>query len=379
MTPLHPPSRRVLILFAITALACPIAIAQHDCKFFGQQAAEKFESDLENAKSCKEVASVFNDCRWGSSADAGFGATAVAQCEKEFYKRLTTAEKNNYADEMQLCAYEYARQQGTIAISGAATCQVNVAASIAANPHLADEPVAPASFDCRRAQSLLEKAICSDISLGRADIVLNRVYNRELKSLKAHDRVTFVNNEKGWLKELPAQCGLDDSAPSRKALNCLRNAFEIRFSSLDDCADNDTTACLNPDSDPEDYGESQVHDSGAPRASFDCNAPTTALQVVICDDHELGQKDLQVSNSLEVARSASDPSGRQLLENSQRAWLEYVRQTCPLGVVGGIPDIFTRGCIRSAYEVRAKQIQTCSQKPASERVTCLNVFRLTDK
>jgi uncharacterized protein len=355
------------------------ALAQHDCQFASEEAANKLETALEHAKSCKEAADLFNDCRWGSSADASFGATAVARCEKEFYKQLTTTQKNNYIDEMQLCAYQQARQQGTISISEAALCQVDLAASIAADRHVADKPVPLASFDCARAESPLEKAICSDMSLGRADVLLGRIYEQDLKLLKAEDRPIFIGNERKWLKEVPRQCGLDGAAPSRRVLNCLRNAFEIRFSSLDACGDESPSACLNPDSNPEDYGGAQADDGAAPRASFDCNSPNTALQVVICDDHELGQKDIEVAHAFDAAVSSADAATRRALGDSQRKWLQFVRSNCPLGVVGGIPNIITRGCIRSAYEVRAKQIDTCSHKTEKELAACLDDFKLMEK
>jgi uncharacterized protein len=379
MIPRQAVSAALLLLLAAIFLSGTRAFAQHDCEFGGEDAANKLDSGLEHAKSCKDAADLFNDCRWGSSADASFGATTVARCEKEFYNKLTTAQKNNYIDEMQLCAYRQSRQQGTISISEAASCQVDLAASIAANPHVADKPVPRASFDCERAQSPLERAICSDASLGRADVLLGRIYEQDLKLLKIELRATFVENERKWLKDVPRQCGLDDTAPSRKVLNCLRNAFEIRFSSLDACGDEGPSGCLEPDSNPEDYRGSEAEDSSAPRASFDCNAPNTALQVVICDDHDLGQKDLQVAHSLDAAMGAADPKPRKQLQDSQQKWLDFVRASCPLGVVGGIPDILTRGCIRSAYEVRTKQLDSCMKQPAGDRAQCLGDFKIVEK
>jgi uncharacterized protein len=369
----------MLIVLAIVALASSLVHAQHQCEFGGEDAADKLDSSLEHAKSCKDAADLFNDCRWGSSADAGFGATTVARCEKEFYKKLTTAQKNNYIDGMQLCAYRYARQEGTISISEAASCQVDLAASIAASLQVADKLIPRASFDCERAQSPLEKAICSDTSLGRADVLLGRIYEQDLKLLKIDERTTFVENERKWLKDVPRQCGLDDTAPSRKVLNCLRNAFEIRFSSLDACGDDSPSACLDPDSNPEDYRGSEAEEPSAPRASFDCNAPNTALQVVICDDHELGQKDLQVARALDAVVSTADPKTQKRLQSSQQKWLGFVRANCPLGVVGGIPDILTRGCIRSAYEIRRVQLDSCMKQTAGDRAHCLDDFKIVEK
>jgi uncharacterized protein len=365
-----------LVLLATLGTAC--AQAQHECKFGGEEAAEKLDDALEHAKTCKEAADLFNECSWGSSADSGFGGTAVARCEKEFYKKLTPAQQYNYADNMQLCGYEYARQRGTMYISAAASCQVHLAASIAADAHVADTPVPRASFDCARAQTPLEKAICSDASLGRADVMLGRIYREDLKRLKGQERVTFIDNEKKWLRDVAGQCALTSDIPSRKVLNCLRNAFEMRFSSLDNCGDEGPSGCLSPDTDPEDYRGTE-DDPAAPRASFDCDAPKTALQVVICDDHQLGQEDIEVAHAFDAAASGADAATRHVLEDSQRKWLEFVHGNCPLGVVGGIPDIFTRGCIRSAYEVRRDQLGSCMKQRANDREQCLGDFKIMEK
>ena len=375
--PLRPPAALALVtLIALLLANAPSAIAQHDCEFGGEEAGEKLDRALELAKSCKEAAALFNDCRWGSSADSGFGATTVQRCEKDFYSKLSAKQQNNYIEEMQLCAYEFSRQQGTISISEAASCQVDLAASIAADHHVADKPVPRASFDCTRAQSALEKAICADTGLGRADVLLGRIYAGDLKQLNVDSRPTFVENEKKWLKGVPQKCGLSQSQPLQKTMNCLRNEFEIRFSSLDSCADDGISGCLSPDSDPQDYGEADAEDPTAPRASFDCGAPKTSLQLIICDDHDLGQKDLDVARVLDGAISKSDPAGRKVVEESQRKWIEFVGQSCPLGVVGGIPNIFTRGCIRSAYNLRAKQLRVCSEGSSADRGQCLNDFKV---
>jgi hypothetical protein len=128
------------------------------------------------------------DCAWGSSADTQLAPIVITKCEKRFFDKLSPAAKEHNGQEMQLCAYEYARQEGTLYMSAAALCQVDIAARFATNPAAASQALGRASFDCDEAQTPLERAICSDIKLGHADSVLSRVYSRTLKSSEGNDK-----------------------------------------------------------------------------------------------------------------------------------------------------------------------------------------------
>lgn len=221
---------------------------------------------------------------WGSSADTQFGAIVVEKCEKQFFPKLSAAGKAHYEEEMQLCAYEYARADGTLAMSEAAMCQVDVAARFAANPTLAATPLPRASFDCARAQSPLEKAICSDTRLGHADIVLGRVYRGVVKSLQGKQAADLVDSEKKWLAGVAQDCHAN--APLNAAeRNCVVVEFENRFTDLDSCEDAEEdqglAECLTESAaahGQEANGESERTN----RASFDCEKPRDALEIVIC-------------------------------------------------------------------------------------------------
>ena len=341
-----------------------------------EQAANGLESALKKALTCASAAKLFEECRWGSSADSGFAPIVIRKCEKSFYEKLSKAGQRHYVTEMQLCPYEYARQQGTISISEAATCQVELAAQYAANPALAEKPMPRTSFECAKAESPLEKAICSSPALGRADIVLARVYASVLKTYKDQERPTIRDDERNWLAGLPGKCGLGREAPSAATIACLRNEFEMRFSALDSCG-----------YDPENFAECmpgmneglETDEISDKRASFDCDRPTTALQLVVCADASIGQRDVEVAEAFKKADTALGPSKHAALEESQRNWTRYVTANCPLGTVGGIPSVLTRACVRSAYEVRANQLWECKKKSAAEVIGCLNSFRILDK
>ncbi|MGB0064014.1 MAG: lysozyme inhibitor LprI family protein, partial [Terracidiphilus sp.] len=174
-------------------------------------------------------------CEWGSSADARFAAIVIKKCVQTFLPKFSPQETARFNEEMYLCNYEYARQEGTLAISEESICHADVAADFSAHPELAREPLPRASFDCNKASTPLEKAICTNPQLGRADVVLGRVYEAVLREAPAGEKPALVASQRKWLKSVPARCGLGLSAPVAATVNCIRNAFELRFLALDGC------------------------------------------------------------------------------------------------------------------------------------------------
>lgn len=363
---------RRLILIAFFSMAAPVqGWAQEPCNFGSENAFNAQAKDLSEAKSCEAAVKKMHDCAWGSSADTQLAPIAITKCEKTFFKRLSPAAQKHYAEEMQLCAYEYAGQEGTLYMSAAALCQMDVAARFAADLAAANIPAPRASFDCDKAQTPLEKAICSDISLGHADIVLSRVYSEFLKNSDEKDKSILVQSEKKWLQAIPAECGLAAAPFTRKSINCARTEFEIRFMTLDSCQEG-IAWCLRD----EDVPRKVPSMNPAPRASFDCEAPSTALEIVVCADADLGQMDIELAQAYRDAKAAMPPEQQKGLVDSERQWLRFVTGTCPLGVIGGIPSVMARSCVRSAFQVRIAQLQTCPRKELQQRTSCLNDFRL---
>ena len=50
----------------------------------------------------------------------------------------------------------------------------------------------------------------------------------------------------------------------------------------------------------------------------------------------------------------------------------------PCQRVGGIPPVLGRACVRSAFELRGKQLTACLSKPDIERKACLDDFRILE-
>lgn len=367
-----------LILSILLAAGQPATAQDNSCARPGESGIEGLENLLREQKSCKAATALLRECRWGSSADTGFSAIVVSICEKEFYQKLSKADQADYGERMQLCAYRYAGQQGTLYMSMAATCQSEVAARFA-DPNAAREPLGRASFSCDEAATVLEKAICSDRKLEQADLVLAQSYREAVASLEA-DRETrgaLIADQRRWLDRIARKCDPADGSKlfSTKSLACLRGAFEQRFALLDSCGEAGISVdCLAET-------EDAAADAADPvqRASFDCDKSSTPLEIAICADASLGQADIKLAAIYEnVKKTAASESDRKLLVESQRLWLTFVQGTCPLGAVGGIPPVLGRACVRSAFELRGKQLTACLPKPDIDRKTCLDDFKILE-
>lgn len=368
----------------------PDLASLNPCPKGGEALAEKLHTE----KTCESAAKLLDECRWGSSADTDFAPIVISKCEKRFVHKMSHTALDHYGREMQICGYRRARAKGSISISEAAMCQVSVSVDAAQHPAHYRGPAPRASFDCSGVTTPLRRAICSNRGLGTADIVLARAYQLALVSLKAEERPQLEADQREWRNESRIKCGFTRFPAPKAQLDCLRSSMEERFTRLDGCSDSQredsftVAQCMkilhgglnadleDPDeevgSEEEVKSEEEAPVSG-PRASFDCENPQTALQFVICADADLGRADLLVARVLEEAKKANV----QGLKESQALWLRFVTGSCPLGAIGGIPSIFARGCVGSAYEARAVQIRSCIKQPPAEQRACLNDFHLS--
>lgn len=364
----------------LTLLAVNPSPAQNDCHFGSAEAFDQLAKALEQEKTCEAAAKRMHDCAWGSSADTQLAPIVISKCEKTFFPKLSSVGKEHYADEMQLCAYEYSKAEGTISMSAAALCQLDVATEFAGNANnIAEQPIERASFDCGKAETPLETAICSDRRLGHADVMLGRVYRKFLNSLPKERKSALIESEKQWMKSIVQDCGASHSPLSLATQNCVANEFENRFTDLDSCFDSpeqhDAAECLRDTASTRQEGSSSEA-RGNTRASFDCEQPKSSLQMAICADASLGQKDIELSEAYAHARETLAQNERRNLEESQREWLHYVEGLCPMGATGGIPPLLTRLCVGTAFETRTKQLGDCMAQAEPRRSQCLNDFRL---
>jgi uncharacterized protein YecT (DUF1311 family) len=238
--------QRMQLSIFLLLVAVGSACAQDECHLGAGNAADTVKNALRAQISCGAAAALLHKCAWGATADTWFAPIVIEKCEADFLNNLSAAGKDNYKTELQLCGYEYARQKGTLYRSAASLCQADVAARFAANPEANDHAAAKASFDCGKAQTLLERAICSDAQLGLADIVLSRAYAHALSPDNESAKAKLAASEQKWLAGLAAKCDLAAIPPPEPTLSCLRSEMELRFTALDVCSEEDDAAeCID--------------------------------------------------------------------------------------------------------------------------------------
>jgi len=230
---------RAAVLVFLLGAASVAAQERLACGSATDDTAQALDKLLTNDPTCAAAHKRLLACMWGSSADVQFASIVIKKCLQTFLPKFSPEEKSRFYEEIQICNYQYARAEGTLAISEESLCHADVTANFSAHPELARRPAPRASFGCAKANTLLERAICSDAKLGRADIILARVYKGAVNESPARERPALIASERKWLKSIPAKCKLSASAASPATLDCIRNAFELRFTALDGCSADD--------------------------------------------------------------------------------------------------------------------------------------------
>lgn len=84
--------------------------------------------------------------------------------------------------------------------------------------------VQAASFDCARARSAVERAICEDAEISQLDSHLGSAYQTTLAKLANHDRREFVEQQREWLHRSRNACTTDV---------CLKQAYWSRIAAVE--------------------------------------------------------------------------------------------------------------------------------------------------
>jgi uncharacterized protein YecT (DUF1311 family) len=82
-----------------------------------------------------------------------------------------------------------------------------------------------ASFDCAKATRPVERAICGDLALNKADTRLGEIYQQLRNSLSAQDFAALRQGQRQWLQQRDAQCPGVEAA-------CLLPLYQQRISAL---------------------------------------------------------------------------------------------------------------------------------------------------
>ena len=91
----------------------------------------------------------------------------------------------------------------------------------------------PASFDCQKTQSKIEKLICADPDLSKLDERLNSAYQRVLSAVP--NRSIVIQWQREWLKSEVQVC---------TELSCLKNAFSLRLALLQRVSSQDADTAI---------------------------------------------------------------------------------------------------------------------------------------
>lgn len=83
------------------------------------------------------------------------------------------------------------------------------------------------SFDCRAAQTIVERAICNDPALSAWDARLGRLFQQTLQATS--DRASLLNNQRLWLIQRDQSCG---SLANSVVAACLIEITKSRISAL---------------------------------------------------------------------------------------------------------------------------------------------------
>ena len=117
-----------------------------------------------------------------------------------------------------------AESPGLGAVAGEETTEVSDEPTAAEPPDIASSVPLKASFDCAKATSVMEKAICSDAVLASRDLALATAYRSALKNVADTNELKVSQRE--WLKATVRECGGD--------VSCLRSRYEQRLGALGD-------------------------------------------------------------------------------------------------------------------------------------------------
>jgi len=233
--------------FFFASLSFSFAAAGQTCHFGNSGADEKA---LRAAPTCQAAYKQYNDCRWGSSADGWRGAIVREKCEPLFLGKLTAGQKNVYNDKIHFCEQQYELASGTLAISESNTCGVGIIFDFATDSAKASKPLPFASFDCSLARSPIEKTICSNSQLGRADLLLSTAYKPFFNAVKGNDRTKLIANQRAWNASIPIACHLNSAPATQATISCLVEAYKTRADLLNECSNGLEVDCLDITDEP---------------------------------------------------------------------------------------------------------------------------------
>ena len=87
------------------------------------------------------------------------------------------------------------------------------------------------SFDCTKASTTIEAAICGDKSLGELDNTLARAF-KEALSRAPDQQGKLIQDERRWLAHREQVCAQPVNGSSASLIACLTNVYMVRINQL---------------------------------------------------------------------------------------------------------------------------------------------------
>ena len=124
---------------------------------------------------------------------------------------------------------------------GGVVASVALVVALATGGRAAQADAPKASFNCADAKAPVEKLICSDASLAKADADLAALYAQLQESLQGSAHDDLLAEQRAWLKARLSACGVAATgstppADSTKAVTCLTGLYRDRIGALQQLA-----------------------------------------------------------------------------------------------------------------------------------------------
>ena len=99
------------------------------------------------------------------------------------------------------------------------------------------------SFDCNKASTPVEDAICNDKALGELDTALARELKESKSNANPRQRSDFLSNERQWLAYRNQHCAAASPSAGESLRECLSAVYRDRIASLKSLKGTDTANC----------------------------------------------------------------------------------------------------------------------------------------
>jgi uncharacterized protein len=103
------------------------------------------------------------------------------------------------------------------------------------------KPAKAASFDCGKAETAIEKTICSNALLSDLDSQLEAAFKAAFRRYTPDDQKAFLDNQRIWLKTRETNC----AAKTGDNSDCLKDLYTARLKALQTLAKSPASALVN--------------------------------------------------------------------------------------------------------------------------------------